>query len=248
MRPVFKHIRSELGNRVLPWIDDFLCAPTDGRRPAIGRDCRGARIQLESLFGELGLTRHPGKGFLEGTQVLEHLGVLIDTRQMRVFVTEQKVVRMRKMAKELLLCAQRNRRLVSMEKVRHFLWGGGFVDFCPAHGTLIHQKHLLGPEFLAWMRAGERGPIQREVRRTGRVKRSPGGGPSVISPKWRSAQRGTWVSAPGDGEHTWQHQRAAEHLWDKLRLSRQSLRDLVLCFPYDLVHMTLCDRHFMLFI
>jgi hypothetical protein len=75
---------------------------------------------LEALLGDLGLTWHPDKGCWEGAQVLEHLDVLIDTRRMRVFVTEQKVLRMRKMAKELLLCAQRNSRLMSLEKVRHF--------------------------------------------------------------------------------------------------------------------------------
>jgi hypothetical protein len=52
--------------------------------------------------------------------VVEHLGVLIDTRQMRVFVTDRKVNRMRKMAQEILLCAQRNRRLVPLGKLRHF--------------------------------------------------------------------------------------------------------------------------------
>ena len=35
--------------------------------------------------------------------MVEHLGVLIDTRQMRVFVTDRKVKRMRKMAQEILL-------------------------------------------------------------------------------------------------------------------------------------------------
>jgi hypothetical protein len=116
LRPVVNHLRRELGYRVLPWIDDFLCLLTDGRRPATGRYCRRARIRLDALFGELGITRHPDKGCWDGAQVLEHLGVLIDTHKMRVFVTERKVLRMRNMAKELLLCAQRNRRLVSRER------------------------------------------------------------------------------------------------------------------------------------
>jgi hypothetical protein len=34
MRPVVKFIRRNLGYRLLPWIDDFLYAPTDGCRPA----------------------------------------------------------------------------------------------------------------------------------------------------------------------------------------------------------------------
>jgi hypothetical protein len=90
MRPVVKHIRSELGYLVLPWIDDFPCAHTDGRRPATGRDCQRAGSRLGAIFGVLGLTRHLEKGCWEGAQVLERLAVLIDTRQMRVFATDRK--------------------------------------------------------------------------------------------------------------------------------------------------------------
>jgi hypothetical protein len=120
MRPLVKYIRSELKYRLLPWIDDFLCAPTDGQRPASSRDCRKARERLTKVFDELGVVRHPEKGFWHGAQIVEHLGVVIDTREMRVFVTERKVQRMRKMAKELLLSAQRNRRWVPENKLRHF--------------------------------------------------------------------------------------------------------------------------------
>jgi hypothetical protein len=51
----------------------------------------------------------------------------------------------------------------------------------------------------------------------------------VTLPERRSAKRGTWVSSFGDVELTWQHQRVPEPRWDKVRLSRQSLRDLVYC-------------------
>jgi hypothetical protein len=120
MRSVVMYLRSELGYRVLPWIDDFLCATTDSRRPATGRDCRRAGRRLDAIFGAPGLTRHPKKGCWEGAQVLERLGVLIDTRQMRVFVTDRKVQRMLRMAQEILLSSERNRRLVAVRKSRHF--------------------------------------------------------------------------------------------------------------------------------
>jgi hypothetical protein len=225
MRTVVEHITSELGYRVLPWIDDFLCAPTDGRRPAIGRDCRRARIRLDSLFGELGLTRHPDKGRWEGAQVLEHLGVLIDMRQMRVFVTERKVLRMRKMAIELLLCAQRNRRLVSMEKVSHIC--GVAVSLTLAFPMArFYTRSLYWDMSLAWLRAGERGQshTRPSARTSLRLARAPG--LPLTLPERRSAQCSKWMSAPGDGELTWQHHRAPEPRWDKVRLSRQSLRDL----------------------
>jgi hypothetical protein len=48
----------------------------------------------------------------------------------------------------------------------------------------------------------------------------------VTLPERRSAQCSKWVSTPGEGELTWQHHRAPEPRWDKVRLSRQSLRDL----------------------
>jgi hypothetical protein len=48
----------------------------------------------------------------------------------------------------------------------------------------------------------------------------------VTLPERRDAQCSKWVSAPGDWELTWQHHSAPEPLWDKVCLSRQSLRDL----------------------
>ena len=120
LRPVVKHIRSVLRFRLLPWIDDFLCAPTDGKRPATSRDCRRAGRKLDDLFRSLGIVRHESKGCWVGSQRLEHLGFLLDTAEMRVFVTDAKVAKLRKLAKELLLSVQRNRRLVSAARLRHF--------------------------------------------------------------------------------------------------------------------------------
>jgi hypothetical protein len=64
LRPMVKHIRTELGYGLLTWIDDFLCVPSDGNLPATGCDCRRARSKLEVLFAELGLSRH-GEGVQE---------------------------------------------------------------------------------------------------------------------------------------------------------------------------------------
>jgi hypothetical protein len=72
------------------------------------------------LFAKLGLTRHQEKRCWEGTKKIEHLGVLLDITEMRVYVTDKKVERMKRLAKELLLSSQRNIRLVSPEKLRHF--------------------------------------------------------------------------------------------------------------------------------
>jgi hypothetical protein len=90
----------------------------------------------------------------------------------------------------------------------------------------FYTRSLYWDMILAWLRAGERGQSQREVRSTDRVERGPGGGPIATFPERRSTQRGTWVGAPGDRELTWQHQRSAEPRWEKVRLSGQSVRDL----------------------
>jgi hypothetical protein len=69
----------------------------------LGSTAGGAGIRLFEIFRELGLTRHPNKRCLLGSQELEHLGVLIDTRQMRVFVTDRKIRTVRKMAQEIMM-------------------------------------------------------------------------------------------------------------------------------------------------
>jgi hypothetical protein len=167
--------------------------------PATGRDCRRAGKRLDVLFRELGLTRPPDKGCWEEAQVLEHLGVLLDTRQMRVFVSDRKIQRMRKMARDILLCAQRNRRLVSLGRLRHFC--GVAVSLTLALPMArFFTRSLCWDMSLAGLRA-TRGPSQATVPpadRTGRGSKEPYLAP--LGPR--------------------------ERLWTKVRLSRQSLRDL----------------------
>jgi hypothetical protein len=199
MRPGVKNLRRDLGCRVLPWIDYFLCAPTDGHRPATGRDCRRAGKRLDVLFRELGLTRPPDKGCWKEAQVLEHLGVLPDTRQTGVFVSDRKIQRMRKMARDILLCAQRNRRLVSLGRLRRFC--GVAVSLTLALPMArFYTRSLSWDLSLAGLRATG-GPSQATVPpadRTGRGTKEPYLAP--LGPR--------------------------ERPWTKVRLSRQSLRDL----------------------
>jgi hypothetical protein len=208
MRPVVKYIRSELGYRLLPWIDDFLCAPTDGRRPATGRDCRRARIRLDAIFRELGLTLHPEKGCWEGSQVVEHLKVLLDTQQMRVFVTERKTDA-KDGAGDPVVCKAKPPAGFT-RKAETFLWSCSFAIVGFALGHILHPESLLGCKFGWIARGGERAKSKGGSER----------GPSV------SAQRGPRERAPRDAGLTWQHRRPLEPQWDKVRLSRQSLRGL----------------------
>jgi hypothetical protein len=216
MRPFVKYVRSELGYRLLPWIYDFLCAPTHGRRPAIGRDCRRARIRLSEIFGKLDLTRHLDKGCWEGSKVVEHLGVLTDTRQVRVFMTDRKVKKMQKLARELLLSAQRNRRLVSLEKLRQFC-GVVVSQTLALPLARFYTRSLYWDMSLATLRAEERGQSQSGAPCAGGAQRRPSRWRSG-TPELGSAQR---------GQTLYRAQRVREMARVKVRLSRQSLRDLV---------------------
>ena len=95
-------------------------APSRPGRSATEMDCAGARKRLKRLFDMLGLRRHPEKGVWEGSRRLEHLGVWSNKECMRVYVADRKVKRVRKFASRILLLAQLNKRLVSVELVRRF--------------------------------------------------------------------------------------------------------------------------------
>lgn len=64
--------------------------------------------------------RHPDKGCWGGSRKLDHLGVHLNTEGMKVYIAEKKVEKVRALSKKILLLAQRNRRLVSLDLLRHF--------------------------------------------------------------------------------------------------------------------------------
>lgn len=210
MRPLVQHIRSKLGYRLLPWIDDFLCAPTDGRRPATKRDCRKAGAVLDVLLDKLGIRRHESKGCWDGATRLEHLGFLLDTEQMRVFVTDAKVAKMRQLSQQLLLSVQRNRRLVSAAKLRHFC--GVAVSLTLALPLArFYTRSLYWDASIAGRRAAARDgatePAKSERAARSEATSARGGARSM----GRMARSGKRVVPPE---------------FDKVRLSRQSIRDL----------------------
>lgn len=120
LRPFVRHVREKLGYRVLPYVDDFLIAPSPPGRVAGEEDCERARKELGRLMRRLGLWRHPEKGEWTGSRQIDHLGVRLDTAAMKVYVTDEKVRRVRKMAAKLLALAVRNRRLVPTALVKSF--------------------------------------------------------------------------------------------------------------------------------
>lgn len=120
MRPLVQHLRENMEYRVMAYIDDFAAAPSPHGTTATFVDCKKAGEYLEALFGRLGVVRATEKGCWEGTKKLEHLGMLVDTEAMRVYITDGKLEKVRGLAKKLLLSAQRNARLVPLELLRHF--------------------------------------------------------------------------------------------------------------------------------
>lgn len=93
--------------RVLPYLDDFSLAPSPPGRPSTAADCAVARVRVVRLFRQLGLTRHPCKGWWDGSQRLDHLGVHLDTVAMRAYVSDSKLRRVRTIARAVLLLAQK---------------------------------------------------------------------------------------------------------------------------------------------
>lgn len=105
-----RYFRERLGYRVLPYIDEFPLAPSPPGRAATEENYREAGKVLERLFGELGFVRHQEKGVWGGSKRIEHLGVLINTEEMRVYVTDRNLAWVRELARRIIALAQRNRR------------------------------------------------------------------------------------------------------------------------------------------
>ena len=115
MRPFVEYVRNRLNLRIHPYMDDFLVAvssPTELKR---------AQRTLDGLLRKTGLRRKPGKGCWEGSQRLDHLGFVIDTRAQVFGITDKRVQKIQNVARKLLQQARQNRRLVETSLLRHFL-------------------------------------------------------------------------------------------------------------------------------
>ena len=84
MRIVVKHWR-KLGIAVLVYLDYFLVA-------ANAKDILlQHRMIIEKDLETLGLVREKEKGSWEPTQIIQHLGLVIDTREGMIFIPEDKL-------------------------------------------------------------------------------------------------------------------------------------------------------------
>lgn len=114
-------MKRNLGYRVLSYVDDFAIAPSLGRA-ATAADCRKASRRLDELLLRYGLMRHPSKGIWgDGSQCLEHLGFVIDTRRGFFGVPASKLEAISSMARQLMKRARRNRRLIRSDSLESFI-------------------------------------------------------------------------------------------------------------------------------
>jgi ribonuclease HI len=113
MRAVVAHLRGA-GTRCLAYLDDFLFV-----FPSQGAAAQGA-VDIDALLRRLGLSRNLDKGCWAPTQVLRHLGSIIDTTTMRFLPDPERVARIRNFAAELGHLAARRTRCVPRVLVQKF--------------------------------------------------------------------------------------------------------------------------------
>jgi hypothetical protein len=122
LKPYTRWVRERLKVHLLHYIDDFLGCPRPDvdDRPSTKAQCQITSRKLDELHEHLGLTRHPNKGSWEGTQVVEHLGFLVDTVSYTVQVLPRKVRQVEGLAARLIRECYRNRGHVLRDAVERF--------------------------------------------------------------------------------------------------------------------------------
>lgn len=119
MAPFVQELR-RWGYRILAYLDDFLIAPSPYGTKSGPEDCRKARERISKLMEHLGLQRHPEKGEWTGATRVEHLGVLLDSMEMKFHVVPHKAEKVRRMSKDLLKEVRFGRRWVQSRTVACF--------------------------------------------------------------------------------------------------------------------------------
>ena len=117
MRVFVQHLRSPFGRvglRVLPYLDDFLFI-VDGLADALA-----AVSYVQDTLRMLDLVPHPRKCHWEPTQVLEHLGFVIDTLRGLFYVPAAKVRKFAVLAKDLICRAVRAKRWIPRKLLASF--------------------------------------------------------------------------------------------------------------------------------
>ena len=95
LKPVYSHLR-ELGYLSARHIDDSYLQGDDFT------DCEKNVIDTIKLFDSLGFTVHPKKSSLIPKQRITFMGFIIDSVEMRVYLTPEKVEKLKDVCQKLL--------------------------------------------------------------------------------------------------------------------------------------------------
>jgi hypothetical protein len=89
---------------------------------ATKEDCEMGQRYIEAVLDLLGLSRNPSKGVWEPTQLMEHLGIGIDTEKGLFFVTAKRLQKLQSFAKDLLCvaCSQTTKGMVPKRRLAAF--------------------------------------------------------------------------------------------------------------------------------
>jgi len=111
------HKLMKKGLRVLPYVDDFAFFFETKA------DCEEGKLYISAVLDLLGLSRNPKKGVWEPTQMMEHLGIGIDTATGVFFVTPERLSKLQRFAKDLLCvgCSKTTRGLVPKRRLAAFV-------------------------------------------------------------------------------------------------------------------------------
>ena len=134
--------------RTRAYLDDFLLALSLPGMVNKKVHCAAAAVRVNNVMKRVGLTIHPSKGVLTGATEIVHLGVKIDSLEMKFFIAERKDQRVMQLSKDLLRDVRAGRRWVPAKKLTHF------CGVCVSH-TLAMPWALFYTRSLYWdMAAG----------------------------------------------------------------------------------------------
>jgi hypothetical protein len=121
MRPVVAYLRAK-GHRIFSYLDDFFGAGATSRNGHPATEANTARVEMDirSLFARLVLNLHPTKCNFVGSQSLEILGIMVDTRRGQFLLSPAKLGKVESSARRLLTHARAHRRHVPARALRKF--------------------------------------------------------------------------------------------------------------------------------
>eukprot|EP00873_Tetraselmis_striata_P019739 jgi/Tetstr1/440003/TSEL_028364.t1 len=112
-------------------------APMAGLRP---------RVEVERVWGRMGLAKHPTKAHPEPTQQLQHLGMDLDLVTMQFRAPAAKLRRLSNLARDLMCIAARRRRHAPAKQLASLAGQGQFLYLAmpPARFYLREAHTVLG--------------------------------------------------------------------------------------------------------